>query len=655
MEDNVTLTEEESAEPGPYQFERTPFCRAIVDSVQSYREVVILKAQRVGISKAIQVADAYALANDPGNLAYVWPERANAEKAMEIEIGPMVSNTPALQRKLGTRKANLARRRIRLYDCQIDLVWSSNITTLTGRTFRRMRFDEIEDMSDTGPIDIVEFAKLRTRTYGDRASIAIFGHPRSRHGRMWRLWETVLVRFAWHVPCPVCGRYQVMQWSQVRWPDDMTEQHGYRLAASIIENRDLAWYECIHCSARLTEEHKRDMNLRGVWAGPEEEITQADIDEEYELQKSLAAEIDDPPPYRYGALQWNGLDRATRQIGYHVTALYSPWVTFSELASIYLSAIGRPRAMSNFYSSFLGWIYEPDSKRITSHVFKEKVEGAPAPGTIPPWTTYLVAAADTQKDSFWYVVRAFGPAYKSQLVAYGQVQTFEELRTVGLTAAYPCSDNRLPGMSPSVLVIDAGGGEVFRPREEQGEDVELAEKQRLGGVLRNRVYEFSLSDSRIVPVRGHGGQKRMPESWRLSRLKFQWRDDVVDIEYLRLNTDEWKDQLDAHIRQPVEAENYWGLHRGVEIDYILQMTSEHCIQVDAEWRWVPKTMPAKNHLWDCEYYALAYAYFRKVAYHLTLEKTVEAMTAEGRRRRGLKRDYHGLTTPDGRPFLVTDR
>ncbi|MDP6354236.1 MAG: phage terminase large subunit family protein [Planctomycetota bacterium] len=83
-------------------------------------------------------------------------------------------------------------------------------------------------MEDTDGVAIIEFAKLRTQTYGDRASIAIFGHPRSTHGKMWRRWQDALTRFMWQVPCPHCAGHQALTWNQVRWPEGLTDDIGHK-------------------------------------------------------------------------------------------------------------------------------------------------------------------------------------------------------------------------------------------------------------------------------------------------------------------------------------------------------------------------------------------------------------------------------------------
>ena len=58
-------------------------------------------------------------------------------------------------------------------------------------------------------------------------------------------------------------------------------------------------------------------------------------------------------------------------------------------------------------------------------------------GRIPAWATAIVASADTQKDHYWYMVRAWGPGYRSRLVDFGRVETLDDLRRATLEARWP--------------------------------------------------------------------------------------------------------------------------------------------------------------------------------------------------------------------------
>jgi len=55
----------------------------------------------------------------------------------------------------------------------------------------------------------------------------------------------------WHVPCPLCGDFIILEWKQIKFDKDNIE--------------NTIRYECQSCGDSFKEKHKYDINLQGQW------------------------------------------------------------------------------------------------------------------------------------------------------------------------------------------------------------------------------------------------------------------------------------------------------------------------------------------------------------------------------------------------------
>ena len=106
---------------------------------------------------------------------------------------------------------------------------------------------------------------------------------------------------------------------------------------------------------------------------------------------------------------------------------------------------------------------------------------------------------------------------------------------------------------------------------------------------------------------------------------------------------------------PADHVEAWDLNAAADKDYLLQMSSEHRIWDAAKTRWVWKarSTPAYNHYWDCEVYQCAVADWLQVEQLPTLAEIIRQRQLQRRQQKDAQES--GLKTPDGRPFLITDR
>jgi phage terminase large subunit GpA-like protein len=359
------------------------------------------------------------------------------------------------------------------------------------------------------------------------------------------------VRYHYWVPCPHCNGYQTLQWKQVKWPaaepEEERAKHAERLKVA-----GLAYYECEHCQGRIDDHHKPRMNRRGMWASEDQVVTQD-------------GRVVGPKPI-------------ARRVGFKVSGLYSPWNLFGQLASEWISAQGDPNALAVFINERLAEPFEEQRQKIEPGEIEQKAKGGYPPMLVPKWARSLIATADTQgadeqSGYFWYVIRAWGYDYRSQLIDYGVCSSKQELierclhRQIPMEGAEP--------VAPQLLAIDSGG-----PRWSE-------------------VYQLAMADQRVKPAKGSAHKR----SWMLEERP-QKKHGVVLWE---IDTEQSKDLLSRLIHDPDKTK--WLPHNEINADYCSQMSSESKIFNPTlkreEWVEIVKN---NNHLWDCEHMQCAVAW-----------------------------------------------
>lgn len=528
-ERNRVLPAQMTSEPGPWRNPKTPYLAGIMDAVAdpNVEEVVFIKSTQVGFSEAMRNIIGYWIDCEPGPCLLVMPDEKSAREAVDERIRPLLTHSPALAKHISARAWDNKQSVIHLDTMSIFVGWAGSPQSLASRPMRYVCFDEIDKYPPFAgrEADPISLGTERTATYGPRKRIVKGSTPTTRDGAIWKAWESCGDRRHFHVPCPHCRHTQRLIWSQVKWPK-IDEPDKVKLADDIQKN-GLAWYECEKCKGRIEDSHKPRMLRGGKW------ISQTGT--------------------------------SSNRIGFHLSALYSPWRKFSDVAAQFVRADGDPGATMNFRNSWLAEPFENRVQDIKKNVVRDKAAMSGPPGSVPATASALIATADTQTDHFVYTIRWWSYGNKSGLVTHGYCQTFDELYRICLESRFQCGGNLI---APSHLLIDSGGNRT------------------------NEVYEFALRNpGQIVPTKGasHTMARPWSNSTQPNGLILRW-----------VNTNHFKDMLARLINAPDQTQ--WLPHSAVDDDYCSQMASEHKVlergQRDAKWK--PKTDGAKNHFWDCE-------------------------------------------------------
>ena len=130
-----------------------------------------------------------------------------------------------------------------------------------------------------------------------------------------------------------------------------------------------------------------------------------------------------------------GNSRKGIPIGVYLPALYDVTVKWWDIAAEFVKCRGNQPRLKDFYNLWLGleWkdlsVAAPDGfdlrGRNALRLSGNRIRSPARRGLSRRWASRLLMAVDTQAESFYWIIRAFGPNFRSQRIDHGQVGSFE--------------------------------------------------------------------------------------------------------------------------------------------------------------------------------------------------------------------------------------
>ena len=504
-------------------------------SDERVERITMVFAAQLGKTEAILNCIAWSIDQDPGTTMLVYDSERTADKVMKHRVHRMVEGCPKLLARL---RGSLALKEINFERSYLFTAWSNSPGALSSTPCRYVFPDEVDKYlpysgRESNPIQL---AAARTRTYRGRRKIMSSSTPTLEDHYIWRDYLRTDQNL-YHVPCPKCGAFQVLDFFRgVKWPKKTNSQ--------AIAEKGLAWYECEKCAAKFDEELKDELLLRGRWVPH-----RCTIDKRGRIQGEIPS-------------RWRS--------GFQLSALYSPFATWSELAAKFKDATGDVSLMMGFWNSELGLPWKEKIESVTERKLLGAVRPVP-PGEVPPWTMVLTCGVDVQSDHFYFAVRAWGPGERSHLVRHGTVQTWDQVLAV-IKTGYRRGGSLVP---IDRAMIDSG----FRTSE---------------------VYDFARKHHPITwPTKG-SNNAALVQACKMTRPQ-------PGTALFVFKADFYKDRLSNLISVIRGNPGEWSVHSEVgdaEGDWMKQMLSERRVIKRKAGRkfstWEPRTESTPNHLWDCE-------------------------------------------------------
>lgn len=503
----------------------------------------------------------YALDQTSSPTMMVYPTDTIAKFASDKRVQPMIKSVKSISDKFDENS--------KLLELDFNngnymvLVGANSPSSLSSRSIKYLFFDEIDKYPAFAgkEADPIKLATERTKTFVDK-KIVMVSTPTVESGNIWQAFMSANERRQYHVPCPHCGVSQTLKFKQIKWPEEHNDN------ADMI--RDTAYYECEHCGERIYDKHKMEMLRRGEWRAVNESQSKV------------------------------------RSVSYHLSSIYSPWVTFGDVAYEFKNSKGTPATLMNFINS---WLAEPwKSSKTKSTQNLEFTQSNYPCGVVPDKAVLLIASVDVQLDHFWWEVRAYAPGVKSYLIDYGQASTWEDLEEIIINREYP--------------------SEYGEPRQVMKAGID-------SGFRTDEVYQFCSRFPEVcIPLKGSSNHTTMTAPYTMTSLE---KGVVGGLKLYVLNTDYWKDFIFARMIRPADEEGTIHLYKECPQEYSDHLRSEEKQEIRnvktgaVTVQWKPLTSHPVNHLLDTCTYNAAVADIAGVKYLVEpadYEKTEEVETYE---------------------------
>lgn len=497
-------------------------------------KIVLCFGAQIGKTEAELNMIGYALDQTASPVMMVYPTDTIAKFASDKRVQPMIKSVKSISDKFDENS--------KLLELDFNngnymvLVGANSPSSLSSRSIKYLFFDEIDKYPAFAgkEADPIKLATERTKTFVDK-KIVMVSTPTVESGNIWQAFMSANERRQYYVPCPHCGVSQTLKFKQIKWPEEHNDN------ADMI--RDTAYYECEHCGERIYDKHKMEMLRRGEWRAVNESQSKV------------------------------------RSVSYHLSSIYSPWVTFGDVAYEFKNSKGTPATLMNFINS---WLAEPwKSSKTKSTQNMEFTQSNYPCGVVPDKAVLLIASVDVQLDHFWWEVRAYAPGVKSYLIDYGQASTWEDLEEIIINREYPSE------YGESRQVMKAGIDSGFRTDE---------------------VYQFCSRFPEVcIPVKGSSNHSTMAAPYTMTSLE---KGVVGGLKLYVLNTDYWKDFIFARMTRPADEDGTIHLYKECLQEYSDHLRSEEKQEIRnvktgaVTVQWKPLTSHPVNHLLDtCTYNA----------------------------------------------------
>jgi len=409
------LSSKDAGEPGPWRNATTPYLVEIMDClspVSPIERVIFMKAAQTGGTETLNNALGFIIHHAPGPALVVQPTVELAKRWSKQRFDAVIESTPVLRERVQEPRARDSGNTILSKEFPGGIAVITGANSAVGVRSMPVRFlflDEVDayPWDADGEGDPVQLAIQRTITFRFR-KICIVSTPTIKGlSRVEAQYEDSDRRRFW-VPCPECGVHQVLEEPRLVWPKGKPEE---------------AVYKCIHCEADIPTYRKPWMLTRGEWRAE------------------------------------NPGAQGGRVAGFHLSGLYSPWLSWADIAHRKMAATDSS-AMKVYVNTIVAqtWVEKGDAPEWLSLYDRREDYKI---GTVPMGGVVLTAGVDTQKDRLELEITAWGIGAESWSVDYrvlpgdpGRPEVWKDLDKL-LDETFPHESGAY--LQIARLAIDTGG------------------------------------------------------------------------------------------------------------------------------------------------------------------------------------------------------
>lgn len=383
--DRHRVLESGTNSPGMWRTALTPYLQAIQDDLSEHapvRTIVFMKSAGVGGTEAMFNWVGYIMSHlQNKDLLMVVPTLELRDRSLNPRLAKMIDESPALAGLVTTASRNKANRGDLLeYGARARIIraGANSPDSLRSDHLPYVILDEVDafpwDVGNEGdPLSLIE---NRQRTFTRAKTYMVSTPTIAGQSRIEQMYQRSDQR-RYQVPCPHCGHFQPLEWSQLHYrkapPAVSTGPSAYQTAPQVLE----AWYVCRDCGAEIAEGHKPAMLAAGRWVAARKDI------------KLIH--------------------------GYHLNALYAPiglGLSWTQVAQKWENAQGDTAELKAFVNTFLGETWQEQGDGIDDLSLISRLEDYPATLAFG----LITAGVDVQKDRLEASLVGWGPGEEGWLI-----------------------------------------------------------------------------------------------------------------------------------------------------------------------------------------------------------------------------------------------
>lgn len=390
-EANIRLRPGTTPRPGFYRTDWVPYSRAPQEDFTdpTIHTIVLCWATRSTKTETLLNPIRYSIAHDPQPCMIVMPNDNKGKSFSSRRFQPSINDCPALaaEKPLNPDKFKLSEMQFKR--STVSIVGSNSPANLSEIGIVVLMLDEIDKYPEASRKETgaVQLAKERTKDRWNRKHL-IGSTPTVESGQIWVEFLAGDQRY-FYIPCPHCRHMQNLRFPQIKWKEDAQDESGNWNLVSVRAN---TWYECEKCKGEIRDHQKLAMLQKGEWRPT---VTTGE------------------PGRR----------------SYHINSLYPEWITFGEIALMFLQSKNNKDELQRFINS---WLAEPfaafgsteeETKKIVEMESKKRPEGVPEGHK-------ALMFVDVQRDRIYEQVWAFDKEGNGVQLDYACLPEFPEAEVV---------------------------------------------------------------------------------------------------------------------------------------------------------------------------------------------------------------------------------
>lgn len=557
------LSPENSAEPGRWRTDRTPYLEEIMDAFTDpkIRRIAVAASSQVGKTEMEMNMLGYAIDIDPGPIMWVTPTQDNAEDFSKRRIAPMIRDTRPLKRKIEPSKSRSRDNTVlkkKYPGGMLTMTGSNSPANLASTPCRYVFGDELDRWTKDagGEGDPWALLEARTTTFFNHKMVQVSTPTIKGSSTIETAFLTGTQEY-WSAECPHCGEYHFVKFDNISFDHEVRVVGGKKQ----FDIKNISFC-CPNCGCLSSEKE--------IKKAPHKWIAQ------------------NPDAYKNGIRS------------FWINAFSSPWMDWYKIVLRFLEADGDPEKLKTVFNTLLGELFEDRGELLTEDQMMNNREYYKA--ELPDGVLCLTCGVDTQDNRLEYEVVGHG--------YFGEEWGIEK----GIILGKPDEEDK-PELESVWSRLDRVIDKEWTYDNEKKLKISLTFVDS-GGHYTQDVYEQCAKriGKRVFAVKGKGGEGipyiSPPSKVKIVKEDARGRKVVVGKAWLyTIGVDSGKEKIMSSLKVQEPGARYYHFpkqeEKGYDSEYFKGLLSEKMTYKNGKWKWEKLPGHERNEPLDMRNYANA--------------------------------------------------